>query len=392
VDYAALLALVAVAFAGAGAATGFARGMPGQVTHAVQTAICIVGGDVCRSVDAAAEGLAPCVVDDRTNGGDVTIEVVALRFGEAGEWSVARRSDGTVLVTHNTDRRVGFGAGFGFELGGLEAGIQGSLDGSLATGAAWELPDVGAATRFLAAVRDGEKPSAPTWRFGGLGEEADVRGGFDGHGFELSGVEASWRAAAGARVGKGETTLYLDAGTALRDPFGTLPSDPEHGTSDAPGGARTGPLLFALTRDAHGLRELAFRRVQNGARPGEIVETVGRLDLRDPENRAVADRLLRVRLPWPPSIARDLRAVLLRTVQAGTVERSVYAVDDRSRDFTFAGRLVIELGIDASKIDVARRLVDASAWTHGSPERRRVDCLGDKSEWGGGEFADGAPA
>jgi hypothetical protein len=91
----------------------------------------------------------------------------------------------------------------------------------------------------------------------------------------------------------------------------------------------------------------------------------------------VAERLLRVRLPWPPAVADDLRAVLLRTLEAGTVERSVYAVDDRSHEFAFAARLAVELGLEASSLDVSRRLVDASAWTRGSPERRRVDCVGD---------------
>jgi hypothetical protein len=380
VDYTALLALVAVAFAGAGAATGLGAGIPARVAHAVRTAICIAGGDVCRSSDAAAEGLAPCIVNERGRGGGLNVSIVSVRFGEHGEWTVSRRSDGTVLVTHDGDRRIGVGGGLGFEFGPVEAGVSASLDGTLATGAAWELPSVASAGEFLAAARDGRRLPAPTWRFGDLGEEVQARAGFDAGGAALTGVEASWRAAAGARVGKGETTLYLHAGVDLTDPLGLLPGESQRGTSAAPGGARTGPLLLSLTRDAGGLRELAFRRVQPGVRRDEVVETVGRLDLRDPENRAVADRLLRVRLPWPPTVIRALRDVLLRTVQAGTVERSVYAVDDRSHEFDFAARLAVELGLESSTVDVTRRLVGASAWTHGSPERRRVDC--------GSDFAD----
>jgi hypothetical protein len=178
-------------------------------------------------------------------------------------------------------------------------------------------------------------------------------------------------------VGRGETTLYVHAGAELAGPLDTLPGASGAGqraTSTGPGGGRGAPLLLALTRDASGPRELAFRRLHAGG-DGRVVETVARLDLRDPGNRALADRLLRFRLPWPPAIATDLRAVLLRTIQAGTIERSVYAVEDRSHEIGFAARLAVELGIEASSLDVARRLVDATAWTHGSPERRRVDCL-----------------
>jgi hypothetical protein len=379
VDYAALLAVVAVVFAGAGAATGLG-GVPARVAHAVRTGICIVGGDVCRSADAAADGLEPCIVDERSNGGGVTLAIVSLRIGEAGEWTVARRSDGTVLVTHSHDRLVGAGGGVGFELGAFEVGASASLDVALSHGEAWELPSVAAAARLLADARAGVQRTAPTWRFGDLGEHARGWAGVMGTGVTLTGVEASWTGAAGVRQGRGERTIYIDAGTELTGPGDLLPgpgSSTSRGTSDAPGGARTGPLLLALTRDAHGLRELAFRRVQAGGQRGEVVETVGRLDLRDPVNRAVADRLLRVRLPWPPTVAADLRAVLMRTVVAGTVERATYDVADRSHEVEVAARLAIELGVETSSLDISRRLVDASAWTRGSPERRRVDCLGE---------------
>jgi hypothetical protein len=136
-------------------------------------------------------------------------------------------------------------------------------------------------------------------------------------------------------------------------------------------------VLIALTRDEGGLKELAFRTVAEGTQPGDVTETTARLDLRDPANRAVADRLLRVRLPWPPSVARDLRAVVRRAVTHGTVERAVYAVEDHSHELVAAARLALELGIEAESVDVARRLVDAVAWTRGSPERRRADCVGD---------------
>jgi hypothetical protein len=374
-EYVALLALVAVVLAGAGAATGL-DGVPVRVVHALRTALCIVGGDVCRAADARAAGLAPCVVGERETGGGVTLTIVSLRLGEAGEWAVAERSDGSVLVTRSEDARAGAGGGLGFELGSLEVGLSGSADFVVGGGAVWELPSAAAAGRFLADVRAGRDPGVrPTWRYGRVGDQLSGRIGVDALGFELTGVEATATAAAGARVGRGETTLYVDVGIDLFGPLDVLPGATPalRGTTTGPAGVRAAPVLVALTRDAGGLREIAFRRVEvHGSR---IVETAGRLDLRDPANRAAAEPLLRRRLPWPPSVARDLRAVVRRTAQAGTVERATYVVSDRSRELGAALRLGVELGLESATVDVERRLVAASAWTRGSPERRREDCL-----------------
>jgi hypothetical protein len=374
-EYVALLALVAVALAGAGAATGL-DDVPARVAHAVRTGVCIVGGDVCRTADARAAGLAPCVVGERETGGAATVTVLSLRLGESGEWAVAQRSDGSVLVTRSDDARAGAGGGLGFEIGSLEVGLEGAADLVVGGGSAWELPSAAAAARFLAAVRAGRDPGVrPTWRFGDVGDELDGRIGLDAFGIELTGVEAGAAAAAGVRVGRGETTLYVDAGVEVFGPLDVLPgSTPAlRGTTGGPAGVRAGPVLVALTRDRRGLREISFRRVEvDGSR---IVETTGRLDLRDPANRAVAAPLLARRLPWPPAVVEELRAVVRRTAQVGTVERAVYAVEDRSRELAAAVRLGAELGLEAATVDVERRLVAASAWTAGSPERRREDCL-----------------
>jgi hypothetical protein len=371
------LALVAVAFTAAGAVTGLS-GVAGQVALAVRTGICIVGGDVCRNADALADGLAPCVVAEKAEGSGVTVSVAILRLGHNGEWSAARRSDGTVLITHSRDRRVGATGGLGFAIGKVQVGAFGSLDLASTSGSAWELPSVAAAAHFVADVRAGHATPPATWRFGDLGEEAAGSIGLTGVEIWMTGVAASWRTAAGVRVGRGETTVFVHAGAGLSDALDLLPGGfAGRGTSTAPAGGRTGPLLLSVTRDAGGPRELAFRRVSAGARANEMVETLGRLDLRDPANRALAERLLRIRTPWPPAVAADLRAVLRRIAAVGTIERSVYAVEDHSHDFTAGVRLGAMLGVETASVDVSRRLVSASAWTHGSPERRRVDCAGD---------------
>src|SRR5690349_11598324 len=152
-------------FAVVGAATGMAAvaGVPARLVHAFQTGLCIVGGDICRTADARAEGLSPCVVDEHAKGMGITLSIAVLRIGEQGEWTAARRSDGTVLVTHSRDRRVGAGLGIGLGAGVAEVGADGTLDVTVDDGEAWELPSTDAAARLIASVRGGHPDTPPTW-------------------------------------------------------------------------------------------------------------------------------------------------------------------------------------------------------------------------------------
>jgi hypothetical protein len=367
-EYAALLALAAVVLGGAGAVVGL-DAVGEAVAAGVRTGICIVGGDVCRASDAAAAGLEPCTVDERTRGGGMTLTVASLRLGGHDGWTVATRSDGSVLVTEAGRRSAGGGVGLGIEASplGLSFGIEGKYDFTTGSGRAWELPDTAAAARLLA-TDDRDRPP-PTWRFGDAGAVLSGEAAAKVGGATLIGVEATATAAAGARIGRGTTTIYvrarLDSGASVWVP----------GSDRHVDGPSTGDAIAEITRDAGGLREIAFRTVQRGARAGRVVETVARLDLRDPANRAAAEPLLARRLPWPPGVASDLRAVVRRAVQAGVVERAVYAVRDGSDALEVAARVGLELGIDVDRVDVARRLVAASAWTPGSHERRREDCV-----------------
>ena len=376
-DYVGLLAVVAVVLAGAAAATSGLDGVPERVRGAVRTGLCIVGGDICRTADAAAAGLAPCLVTDSADGGGLTVSIVSVRLGRSGEWTVARRSDGSVVVTRSDAASAGVGTGLGLEVGALRVGASGSLDLEVTDGRAWELTSQPAARRFLAGVRDGRDPTMePTWRFGDIGEKLVGGANVNVAGLDVTGVEATAAVAAGARIGRGERTMYLHTDLDVAGPLALLPgvSRGAGGTSAGAGGRRAGPVLMSLTRDRGGLREIAFRRLE--AADGRVVETVARLDLREPANRAAAAPLLERRLPWPPAVMAELRALVRHTVVAGTVERAVYAVQDRSHEISAAVRLGAELGIAASAVDVQRRLVGASAWTAGSPERRREDCLG----------------
>jgi hypothetical protein len=362
-EYTAILALVAAALVGAGAAIGV--GEVGQaVAHTVRTGICIVGGDICRASDAAAAGLEPCTVRERSDGGGATLSLAWLRLGESNGLTVAARSDGSVLVTKARERKAGAGAGIGVEASplGIEFGIEGAIDATLATGAAWEFPDAASAAAFLA----GRTHPPPTWRFGDAGEVLSAGAGARLGGVTLTGVEAAATAAAGARVGGDATTLYVRAelGSGIHGwPPGTRVSGPS-----------TGDMIVEVTLGRNGPRELAFRRLGR-AGAGRVVDTVARLDLSDPANRAAAAGLLAHRLPWPGAVAAELRQLLRLAVQRGTVEQAMYDLRDDSTSFELAARFGGELGLEADHVHVERRLVAASVWIAGSQERVREDCV-----------------
>jgi hypothetical protein len=365
VEYTALVALVAAALTGAGVVAG-PRAVGQAVAGVARTGICIVGGDVCRASDARAAGLQPCTVDDHTRGEGLALTVASVRFGADDRWTAARRSDGSVVITHSDERRLGGKVGIGAEASplGITAELTGKVDYALTSGRAWEFRDAAAAVRFL---RDREGVE-PTWRFGAVGSVVTAEAELEAGPVTFTQFETTARAAAGARVGRGLTTYYV-----------RTRADTVAGGVKLPGlglrvaGPSTGDTVIELTRDGAGLRELAFRRVQSGE-PGQVVETVARLDLRDAGHRAAAEPLLSLRLPWPPAAAHELRVLAARAARSGIVERAVYDVADESGGLELSASLGLSVGIDASEAHVDRRLVAAHAWTQGSRARERVDC------------------
>jgi hypothetical protein len=374
-----MLALIATAFAVAAPAAGLA-GVPAEVSKVVRTGVCIVAGDVCRASDAAAAGLHPCTLSDERRGGGLAVTILSVRLGADHQWLVARRSDGSVAVTKVAGDELGASGGLGYELGPLKAGVEGEAGLRVASGVGWEFPDAASARRFLKAAHYGLSgaiarwPAA--WRSGEAGLATSgwaglgvIATGEDGKalGGPAAGIEVSAESALGARIARGSTTLYLRAETEGARTTGVL-----DGLLDV---GHRGPVVAEYTRDRSGPRELAFRVSARGARGDRVVETVARLDLRIPSNRAVAARLLRHRAPWPPSVAADLRAAVAQAVRFGTVERSVFAVEDASRSLEVAGRLGVEAGVEGGYAKVDRRLLEATARTAGSQERTREDCL-----------------
>jgi hypothetical protein len=364
-EYTALLGLVGAALAGAGAVVGLGT-IGDAVASGVRTGICIVSGDVCRASDAEAAGLGPCTLAEHARGEGLTFTIASLRLGADDGWTAARRSDGSVVITHSEKRSVGGTAGIGLEASplGLDVGVDGKLDYAVGFGRAWEFADSAAAARFLRS--EDREDVEPTWRFGDAGSVLSGGASASAGPVKVLGVESTASAAAGVRTGRGLTTYYVRTRLDALDV--TLV-----GAGGEFEGPSTGDDVVELTRDAAGPREIAFRTVERG-RPGQVVETVARLDLRDPGNRAAAARLLSLRLPWPPDVLRELRTVVARAVRQGIVERAVYGERDDSVGLELGAKLGIALGVDANEVDVDRTLVAASAWAEGSRERERADC------------------
>jgi len=368
-----MLAVVAAALAAAGPAVG-SPGVGASVARVVRTGICIVGGDVCRASDARAAGLDPCTLSDRRRGAGGALTVLSIRVGKGDDTVVATRSDGTVSVIRAEDGEIGASGGIGFEAGPLKVGADGRIGNTFVRATGWEFPDAAAAKRFLTAFDSftDARRFPPAWRsleagaviHGSSGLGVQLGRGDDTFGTSVGGIEASADVALGARVGRGETTIYIRAATHGPHVADALGHEIDLGAA--------GPVVAEYTRDRGGPRELAFRTT--APRPGGVVETVARLDLRVPENLAVAQRVLAVKAPWPPSMRDDLRAVMRHTAAVGTVERSVYDVEDHSLDIAVAARLGAELGVEVGRAKIDRRLVSASAWTGGSKERAREDC------------------
>ena len=128
-------------------------------------------------------------------------------------------------------------------------------------------------------------------------------------------------------------------------------------------------MVAELTWTGGAVRELVLRAAT--AAGDRVDELTARLDLRDPESRALAERVLR-----PGGEAADLRALGARIASHGVIERDGYAVTRERRGFSVGGRLGVALGLAHERVTEERRLVDAVAWVQGGLPQHRFDCLG----------------
>lgn len=365
-DYVAVLLVVGVLLTAAGAAAAAVPGVGDRIAHAVRTGICIVGGDVCRSADAAAAGLDPCVTRARHDGTSTTLDVAVLRVGERGEWQIALRSDGSALVTRLEGSEIGgsLGVGVTFSPAGIDASARATVTAGYRGGRAWHFDDAAAAAAFLERARGGGGPDrAPDVRWDGLGGNGTADVSLAIGELASAGIETAVDGALGLRRQGSRRTLSLDLG-----------AEAPHLVADVPGlslppGKRTA-IVVDVTWETGTARELALRTAT--ASGDRMEELTARLDLTDPESRAVAERALR---PGGDQRA-DLRALAVRIAGHGVVERAGYVTTEDRRGISVAGRLGVALGLSHERVTGERRLVDAIAWVRGGPPQRRFDCLG----------------
>ena len=291
-----------------------------------------------------------------------------VRLGGNGEWQLALRSDGTAVVTRLAEAAGGATAGVGvtFSPAEIELGVSGAVTAGYRGGKAWRFPDVRAATAFLAAAaRDGDvaERRPPDVRWHGVGADARAEVAAALGPFLRAGVDAGADGVIGVRTDGARRTVALRASVDALRAFVEL-----RGFPAAPGASRTAVIEVGWERGA--LRELVVRSASAGG--GRAEEVSGRLDLREPRHRALAEAILRPRVP----AGADLRALARAIARDGTVERQTFAIEREARGFSAAGRLGVALGGSHTRIDSVRRLADAVTWIRGGPPQRRFDCLG----------------
>lgn len=364
-EYVAILLVVATLLAVAAVAV---PGVGERVVEGVRTGVCIVGGDICRSSDAAAAGLQPCVTRARSSREETTLDIAVVRLGEHGEWQLALQSDGQALVTRLDEEEIGGTAGVGITFSpiGVEADASVAVVAGFHGGRAWRFPDARSATAFLdGAMRDGSmlEARAPDVRWQAIRGHADGRAEVAVANLARAGLTVSAGSALGLRSEGARRTLTLDLGV-----------DDPHFAADLPGfpaaAGKHRSWIADVTFDGSSAREIALRAAAGDG--DRLEEYTARLDLRDPGNRAVAERLLHPSL----STLADLRALSARIRSHGVVEYDDYEVNERRSGFSVASKLGLALGLTHHRIASERRLVDAVAWIRGGPPQRRFDCLG----------------
>lgn len=367
-EYVAILLVVAAVLAGATTLAVAVPGIGDRVVETLRTGLCIVGGDVCRSADAVAAGLQPCVTEHRSRRQDTTLDVAVVRLGGHGEWQLALRSDGQAVVTRLEESEVGgtVGVGLTFSPAGVAASASATVVAGYNSGSAWRFDDARSASAFLAAAARDEsvrnaRASDVRWQSIAGKAGGAARAALDelGH----AGLSAAASGAIGLRTDGARRTLTLDLG--LDDPrlassLGALPA----------GAGAQRSWVADISWEGAEARELALRAATG--RGDREEEYTARLDLRDDGNRALAERVLRPGASTPANVA----ALVTRMRTHGVVEHAGYVVTEQRRGFSVGGKLGLALGLSHHRIRAERRLVEAVAWVRGGRLQRRFDCLG----------------
>jgi len=417
--------VVGVVVAGAGA-VGSPPALAARLAAALRHGICRVAGGVCTSGEARAAGLAPCLVQARTDRERLGGRLLVVRLGRGDALLVERRSDGSASVSFTDGATAGGVVGVGLQLpAGLRAGIHGGAGLQFTAGRTWEFTSFAAAARFV-------RRWAPRESLGGEArgllrracpfchgrgapampppDARYVEGGAYGEfaaalraGPAAGGLGADEEGAAGAVVGRrvgrgGRVTWYdrIDAETAgrLGAVLGALEARQasEAALEVNTVGGRPRELRLRAAARLHGNLELsppvavlgdlaAQLRGAAGGDPdggrGRRVEVELSLDLTDARNRralaGVVD-VLRLRVP-PSDWGTRLRALATRLDADAAVDVRVLRVALDEGDLGAESALGLGVGGSYRRTREVRDLLRAWSLPAGGELREREDCI-----------------
>jgi hypothetical protein len=423
-EYVALLAVVCAIVAGA-AVVGSPPPLAAKVAAAVRHGICLVAGGVCTPGEARAAGLAPCLLQARTDRERLGGRVVAVRLGRGDALLVERRSDGSAAVSFTDGRSAGGTVGVGVQIPGVtRAGVHGGGGLQFNAGRTWEFPTHAAAAAFVrrwgpreslggeakrllrkACVLCHRRPSPrmpaadATFSEGGAyGELAGALRGVARRGRVGLEEEAEIGAVVGRRVTRdGRVTWYdrfdLEAAGRLSAVLGALQARSAGAVTLEVTSVHDRPVELRLRTAArwHGdvhlpgpassVRDVASAlRGDPGAKPGGAgrrVEAEVSLDLTDPANRravsGVIDVLgLRARpSDWPDR----LRTLAERLDHDGSVDVRILRVGLDEDDLGAEAALGAAVGGSYRRTQEVRDLMQAWSWRAGRGLQEREDCL-----------------
>jgi hypothetical protein len=369
-EYVAVISLVAVLLFAAGPAVG-APDIPRKIAYGIRLGICIVANDYCRPEEAAADGLAPCVLNRQGRRMEGKVEFAFFQFGVHSEWSLSAGSNGQILITLTHGGGPGLGAGVGWDLEPITFdAVEGSVTLRLQNSTAWSFSDAASAKRFIAGLPDSKhdyKTYPPLWTASENGLElAGSLAKLTVLSYETAGIQAAAKSADGVRVGPGNTVVVYHSLT--------LDGPDANAFGNTAVGLGSRKIMSEVTFVAGQPRQLALRSIDPADNGNRMTETVKRLDLRLPGNRMIAEPLLALNGGWPPSIAHTVHNVLDWMRTEGTTERATYTITDTSHTVGFGVKLGEEYGLSYTGTKMSQVLREAEAEAWGGPIRERFDC------------------
>jgi len=383
VEYIAVIALIAIVFAIAGAFTLQGRAIAAATVGQLNRGLCIVLGHDCPQLHP------PCTVSSHKRGTDLSADVFVVRLGRGSSAIIERKSDGKVAVTLADHLDAGATGGFGASLKigdklAMGGEVRAAIVASLGHGTTYEVKNERQAEALIRRLRrphvdpnfltPAEKAArrrvdavlpripSPVARYRELSLTGSAPLG------PLSG-----KLSGGGRedVVSGKRTYYLNGGVSL---------DGERGIVRA-GGGGDGQIAITVDRNGHPVDLMLLGASHAKASidvPARLQPVVGDLRLGAGANLQVEGHL---DLTQPGRMSAVLDAVThpARIVDMiydeGTVQATTYASHDANIDIAGHVKDGLAIGGSFSHTSESSRLLSAMEHTPEGFWVPRYDCL-----------------